>query len=153
MGESRSVRKRVKGTKKMTIQFINEKGEQKEYGALTTFSRYSDKDWLTIRTALVKRDNPELFETIKNNEAAIHAVGDCIDLAERYEALLETLPQSSYSKAGTHPIWIADAVEYNVFHKYMTQDDIKAILEDKDYSSEEKLEEIKKYLEIGADEK
>ncbi|WP_157454690.1 hypothetical protein [Carnobacterium maltaromaticum] len=90
-----------------------------------------------------------MFETIKNNEAAIHAVGDCIDLAERYEALLEMLPQSNYSKAGTHPIWIADAVEHNVFHKYMTQDDIKSILDDKDYSSEEKLEEIKKYLEIG----
>lgn len=137
----------------MTIQFINEKGERKSYGASTTFSRYSVKDWLAIRTALVKRDNQELFETIKDNEAAIHAVGDGIDLAERYEELLELLPQSNYSKAGTHPIWVADAVEENTFHKDMTQDDIKSILDDKDYSSEEKLEEIKKYLEIGADEK
>lgn len=132
----------------MTIQFINEKGEQKEYGAWTTFSRYSGKDWLAIRAALVKRDNQELFETIKDNKAALHAVGDGIDLAERYEALLELLPQSSYSKAGTHPVWVMDAVEHNIFHKYMTQDDIKTILDDKDYSSEEKLEEIKKYLEI-----
>lgn len=135
----------------MTIEFINDKGEKKSYGALTIFSRYSDKDWLTIRTALVKRDNRELFETIKDNEAAIHAVGDGIDLAERYEELLELLPQSNYSKAGTHPSWVADAVEENTFHKDMTQDDIKSILDDKDYSSEEKLEEIRKYLGIKED--
>lgn len=132
----------------MPIQFINEKGEEKIYGALTTFSRYSEKDWLAIRTALVKRNEPDLYETIKDNELAIHAVGDGIDLAERYEALLEMLPQSSYSKSGTHPTWVAEAVENETFNKGITQDDIQAILDDKDYSSEEKLKEIQEYLEL-----
>lgn len=44
---------------------------------------------------------------------------------------------------------IVEFIEKRCFHKQMTQDDIGDILESKKYSNEEKLERIKKYLEIG----
>ena len=44
---------------------------------------------------------------------------------------------------------IVDFIEKRCFHKQMTQDDIGDILDSKKYSNEEKLERIKKYLEIG----
>ena len=112
----------------MTVEFISDNGEKKTYGALTNMSRWSENEWLRIHKDLVKRDHPELFETIKDNDVAISAVGYGIDLEERYEALLEELPQSSYSKAGTHPKWVSDAVNENTLDKGITQDDIKDIL-------------------------
>ena len=48
---------------------------------------------------------------------------------------------------------IVEFIEKRCFHKQMTQDDIGDILDSKKYSNEEKLKKIKKYLEIGADEK
>ncbi|TFI86920.1 hypothetical protein CKN61_12810 [Carnobacterium divergens] len=131
----------------MTVEFISDNGEKKSYGALTTMSRWSKNEWLRIYKELVKRNHPELFETIKDNDVAISAVGYGIDLEERYEALLEELPQSSYSKAGTHPKWVSDAVEENTLDKGITQDDVKDIL-NSDMTSDEKLADIKEYLEI-----
>ena len=133
----------------MTIEFINDEGKEKKYGALTTFSKWSNDEWLSIYTELVKRDYPELFKTIEDNDKAICAIGNGINLSERYEALLEMLPQSNFSKAGTHPKWVADAIENNTFDKEITQSDIKDILENKSFSEKEKLAEISTYLKIG----
>ena len=44
---------------------------------------------------------------------------------------------------------IVDFIEKRCFHKQMTHDVIGDILDSKKYSNEEKLERIKKYLEIG----
>ena len=48
---------------------------------------------------------------------------------------------------------LVEFIEERSFHKLMTQADVGNILDSKKYSNEEKLKEIKKYLEIGADEK
>lgn len=63
---------------------------------------------------------------------ALMQLGSLIGLEERYEALLELLPQSSFSKAGTHPQWVADAVEENTLNKMDTQSDVKDMLKDAD---------------------
>lgn len=43
---------------------------------------------------------------------------------------------------------IVEFIEKRCFHKQMTQDDIGDIIDSKKYSNEQKLEKIKKYLEI-----
>lgn len=50
-------------------------------------------------------------------------------LEERYEALLDLLPQEEFSYAGTHPKWVADAVEENTLDKETTKDDVASLLE------------------------
>lgn len=56
-------------------------------------------------------------------------VGSLIALEERYEALLELLPQDEFSYAGTHPKWVADAVVENTLNKEDTINDISDFLE------------------------
>ena len=50
-------------------------------------------------------------------------------LEERYEALLELLPQDQFSCAGTHPKWVADAVAENTLNKEDTQGDVLDLIE------------------------
>ena len=50
-------------------------------------------------------------------------------LEERYEALLELLPQDQFSYAGTHPKWVADAVAENTLNKVDTQYDVSDLIE------------------------
>ena len=59
----------------------------------------------------------------------IDAFGSLIALEERYEALLELLPQDEFSYAGTHPKWVADAVVENTLNKEDTINDISDFLE------------------------
>lgn len=105
--------------------------ENKEivYGALVEKSRFSDKEWSAIYHEVVKENQPELYAEHKGNELLIETMGQLICLEERYEALLELLPQDQFSKAGTHPKWVADAVEENTFDKEELQELIKDFIE------------------------
>lgn len=86
-------------------------GKEIEYGADTEMSRYSDEEWTAIHSLMVKENYPELYEKYKEDSLLMSVIGWGIALEERYEFLLELLPQCSYSKAGTHPRWIANAVK------------------------------------------
>ena len=103
-------------------------GKKIEYGALVEKSRFSEKEWSAIYAEIVKQNWPEVFETRKSDTAFIDTLGALISLEERYEALLELLPQNQFSKAGTHPKWVADAVAENTLNKEDTIDDIADFL-------------------------
>lgn len=104
-------------------------GKEIEYGALVEKSRFSEKEWSAIYAEIVKQNQPEVFEIKKADTDYIDAFGSLIALEERYEALLELLPQDEFSYAGTHPKWVADAVAENTLNKEDTINDISDFLE------------------------
>lgn len=104
-------------------------GREIEYGALVEKSRFSDEEWSAIYAEIVKQNQPEVFENKKADTDYIDAFGSLIALEERYEALLELLPQDEFSYAGTHPKWVADAVAENTLNKEDTINDISDFLE------------------------
>lgn len=104
-------------------------GKEIEYGALVEKSRFSEKEWSAIYAEIVKQNQPEVFENRKADTDYIDAFGSLIALEERYEALLELLPQDEFSYAGTHPKWVADAVVENTLNKEDTINDISDFLE------------------------
>ena len=103
-------------------------GKEIEYGALVEKSRFSDKEWSAIYAEIVKQNWPEVFETRKSDTAFIDTLGALVSLEERYEALLELLPQDQFSKAGTHPKWVADAVAENTLNKEDTVLDVSDLI-------------------------
>lgn len=104
-------------------------GKEIEYGALVEKSRFSEKEWSAIYAEIVKQNQPEVFENKKADTDYIDAFCSLIALEERYEALLELLPQDEFSYAGTHPKWVADAVAENTLNKEDTINDISDFLE------------------------
>ncbi|MBY0752435.1 hypothetical protein K5Q29_03085 [Streptococcus sp. 2018037] len=118
-----------------------------EYGALIEKSNFTETEWAAIYAEIVKQNQPEVFEKKKNDVDYINAFGALIALEERYEALLELLPQEEFSYAGTHPKWVADAVEENTLSKETTMWDVSAILENCDTLDELK-EELTSYFKL-----
>lgn len=102
------------------------------YGPLIERSRFSDEEWMAIYTEMVKQRNKDLYDRRKGDEEFINCLGQLISLEERYEALLELLPQDNYSKSGTHPKWVANAVEHNTLNKGITQDDVSQAIKQND---------------------
>lgn len=127
-------------------------GETIVYGPLIKRSRFSEKQWSAINHEMVKSNFKEEYEKYKDDEFIITVMADRIDLSERYEALLELLPQSTYSKAGTHPEWVADAVEDNILIKGITQDDVKMFI-DGSSDIDELIDSLKEYFEIEENKK
>lgn len=121
---------------KVTVDF-----KEIEYGALVEKSRFSDKEWSAIYAEIVKQNWPEVFETRKSDTAFIDTLGALVSLEERYEALLELLPQNQFSYAGTHPKWVADAVAENTLNKEDTMLDVSDLI-----GRCETLEELKNEL-------
>ncbi len=116
-------------------------GKEIEYGALVEKSRFSDEEWSAIYAEIARQNYPEIFENRKSDTAFIDTLGAWISLEERYEALLELLPQDQFSYAGTHPKWVADAVAENTLNKVDTQYDVSDLIE-----RCETLEELKSEL-------
>lgn len=110
------------------VYTIRDKGKNVSISAGTTFSRYSDEQLEKLNSEMAKENYPMLYEKYKNNQEVINIIGYNVYLSERYSLLLELLPQSSYSKAGTHPRWVAEAVDENTLHKEITQSDIKDMI-------------------------
>ena len=103
-------------------------GKEIEYGALVEKSRFSDEEWSAIYAEIVKQNWPEIFENRKSDTAFIDTLGALTSLEERYEALLELLPQDQFSYAGTHPKWVADAVAENTLNKEDTVLDVSDLI-------------------------
>lgn len=116
-------------------------GKEIEYGALVEKSRFSEKEWSAIYAEIVKQNWPEVFETRKSDTAFIDTLGALVSLEERYEALLELLPQDQFSYADTHPKWVADAVAENTLNKEDTMLDVFDLI-----GRCETLEELKNEL-------
>ncbi|MCH4169404.1 MAG: hypothetical protein LKF42_09125 [Streptococcaceae bacterium] len=69
------------------------------------------------------------------------------ELEEKYEELLELLPQDDFSKAGTPPNWVVDAVNKNILLKQDTQDDVQNIINHCE-TFDEIVEELQEYFDI-----
>lgn len=104
-------------------------GKEIEYGALVEKSHFSDEEWSAIYAEIAEENYPEIFEKRKTDTAFIDTLGALTSLEERYEALLELLPQDQFSRAGTHPKWVADAVAENTLNKVDTQCDVSVLIE------------------------
>lgn len=122
-------------------------GKEIEYGALVEKSRFSDEEWSAIYAEIAKQNYPEIFENRKSDTAFIDTLGAWISLEERYEALLELLPQDQFSYAGTHPKWVADAVAENTLNKEDTQDDVLDLIE-RCSTLEELKNELTEYFDL-----
>lgn len=119
-------------------------GKEIVYGALIQRSRFSEKEWNAIHHKMVSVTYPDLYEVKSDDDDYINVLGSLIDMEERYEALLELLPQSSFSKAGTHPEWVAKSVEANTIDKVITQSDVKGMVNR--YGDDEPIEWLKEEL-------
>lgn len=118
-----------------------------EYGALIEKSCFSKEEWSAIYAEIVKQNHPEVFECKKLDSDYIDAFGALIALKERYEALLELLPQDEFSYAGTHPKWVADAVAENTLNKSDVVCDVSDMIE-RCGSLEELKNELLEYFEV-----
>ncbi|HEP1830471.1 TPA: hypothetical protein ACHU97_000094 [Streptococcus suis] len=111
------------------IYKINVDGNEIEYGALVEKSSFTEKEWSAIYAEVVKQNQPGVYEQKKDDTDYINAFGALISLEERYEALLDLLPQEEFSYAGAHPKWVVDAVEENTLDKETTKEDVASLLE------------------------
>ena len=122
-------------------------GKEIEYGVLVEKSRFSAEEWSAIYAEIAKQNYPEIFESRKSDTAFIDTLGALTSLEERYEALLELLPQDQFSYAGTHPKWVADAVAENTLNKVDTQYDVSDLIE-RCETLEELKNELTEYFEL-----
>lgn len=80
-------------------------GKMVEYGPYTeNVNAFTDEERLALQLEMVRVNYPEDYENRKGDEQFIKALGGLISIEERYEALLEELPQNTYSYAGSHPL-------------------------------------------------
>lgn len=107
---------------------VNVDGREIIYGALVRDDdRLSVKEWDTVAHEMVKQNLPEEYEKYKDDEDVIDYISSWIDIRERYEALMELLPQSlSYFE--TSPYRIAEEVYDNTFEKDIVQYDVQEII-------------------------
>ena len=119
---------------------VNVDGREIVYGALVRGGgRLSVKEWDAVAHEMVKQNLPEEYENYKDNEDVIDYISSWIDIRERYEALMELLPQSlSYFE--TSPYRIAEEVYENTLDKNITKDDIKMFIDESKSLDELKLQ-------------
>ena len=122
-------------------------GKEIEYGALVEKSHFSDEEWSAIYAEIAQQNYPEIFENRKSDTKFIDTLGALTSLEERYEALLELLPQDQFSRAGTHPKWVADAVAENTLNKDDTRYDVFVLIE-RCETLEELKNELTEYFEL-----
>ena len=120
---------------------VNVDGREIVYGVLVRDGgRLSVKEWDAVAHEMVKQNLPEEYEKYKGDEDVIDYISSWIDIQERYEALMELLPQS-LSYFDTSPYRIAEEVYKNTFEKDIVQHDVQEII---NRSSD--LEELKSEL-------
>ena len=126
-------------------------GKEVIYGPLITRSHFSDEEWSAIHAEMAKVRYPEFYEKYKDDNLVIEFIGSYINMDDRYEALLNLLPQDTFSKASTHPQWVADEVLDNTLDRGITQDDVETMICESE-SLEDLKEELRYYFQIKKDE-
>jgi len=122
-------------------------GKEIIYGPLITRSHFNDEEWIAIYAEMAKVRYPEFYEKYKDDNLVIEFIGSYINMDDRYEALLNLLPQNTFSKGGTHPAWVAEEVSENTLDRGITQDDVKEMLEEAESLTELK-NELLDYFQI-----
>ena len=107
---------------------VNVDGREIIYGSLVRDDgRLSVKEWDAVAHEMVKQNLTEEYEEYKGDEDVIDYISSWIDIQERYEALMELLPQSlSYFE--TSPYRIAEEVYENTFEKDIVQYNVQEII-------------------------
>ena len=107
---------------------VNVDGREIIYGSLVRDDgRLSVKEWDAIAHEMVKQNLPKEYEKYKDDEDVIDYISSWINIQERYEALMELLPQS-LSYFDTPPYRIAEEVYENTFEKDIVQYDVQEII-------------------------
>ncbi|MGO3372908.1 hypothetical protein [Pseudolactococcus laudensis] len=118
---------------------VNVGGKEIVYGSLVRGGRLSVEEWDAIAHEMVIQNLPEEYEKYKNNVDVIDYISSFIDMRERYEVLLELLPQSA-RYVETPAYMIADKVYENTLDKDITKDDIKMFIDESKSLDELKLQ-------------
>ena len=103
---------------------VNVGGKEIVYGSLVRGGRLSVEEWDAVAHEMVKQNLPEEYEKYKDDEDVIDYISSWINIQERYEALMELLPQS-LSYFDTSPYRIAEEVYENTFEKDIVQYDVQ----------------------------
>ena len=107
---------------------VNVDGIEIIYGSLVRDDgRLSVKEWDAVAHEMVKQNFPKEYEKYKDDEDVIDYISSWINIQERYEALMELLPQS-LSYVETSPYRIAEEVYDNTFEKDIVQYDVQEII-------------------------
>ena len=107
---------------------VNVDGREIIYGSLVRDDgRLSVKEWDAVAHEMVKQNSPKEYEKYKDDEDVIDYISSWINIQERYEALMELLPQS-LSYFDTSPYRIAEEVYKNTFEKDIVQHDVYEII-------------------------
>ena len=107
---------------------VNVDGREIIYGSLVRDDgRLGVKEWDAVAHEMVKQNLPEEYEKYKDDEDVIDYISSWINIQERYEALMELLPQS-LSYFDTSPYRIAEEVYENTFEKDIVQYDVQEII-------------------------
>ena len=107
---------------------VNVDGREIIYGALVRDDGWLGvKEWDAVAHEMVKQNLPEEYEKYKDDEDVIDYISSWINIQERYEALMELLPQS-LSYFDTSPYRIAEEVYENTFEKDIVQHDVQEII-------------------------
>ena len=107
---------------------VNVDGREIIYGSLVRDDgRLSVKEWDAVAHEMVKQNSPKEYEKYKDDEDVIDYISSWINIQERYEALMELLPQS-LRYFDTSPYRIAEEVYKNTFEKDIVQYDVQEII-------------------------
>ena len=107
---------------------VNVDGREIIYGSLVRDDgRLSVKEWDAVAHEMVKQNLPEEYEKYKSDEDVIDYISSWVNIQERYEALMELLPQS-LSYFDTSPYRIAEEVYENTFEKDIVQYNVQEII-------------------------
>ena len=127
---------------------VNVGGKEIVYGSLVRGGRLSVEEWDAIAHEMVSQNLPEEYEKYKNDVDIIDYISGWIDMRERYEVLLELLPQRARS-VETPAYMVADRVYENTLDKNITKNDIKMFINESKSLDELKLQ-LTNYFDLDS---
>ena len=127
---------------------VNVGGKEIVYGSLVRGGRLSVKEWDAIAHEMVSQNLPEEYEKYKNDVDIIDYLSSWIDMRERYEVLLELLPQRA-RYVETPAYMVADRVYENTLDKNITKNDIKMFIDESKSLDELKLQ-LTNYFDLDS---
>ena len=127
---------------------VNVGGKEIVYGSLVRGGRLSVEEWDAIAHEMVSQNLPEEYEKYKNDVDIIDYLSSWIDMRERYEVLLELLPQKA-RYVETPAYMVAERVYENTLDKNITKNDIKMFINESKSLDELKLQ-LTNYFDLDS---